>query len=50
MDTASLQTKAAQSGFANQIEAIRRNVPWRTVWMDDTGLRPGPKQRLAMAA
>ncbi|MEN9453202.1 MAG: hypothetical protein RLZZ369_2261, partial [Pseudomonadota bacterium] len=38
--TDSLQAKAAQSGYANQFEAIRRNVPWRTVLMDDTGLRP----------
>lgn len=43
MDTASLQTKAAQSGSANQFEAIRRNVPWRTVLMDGTGLRPRPR-------
>ncbi|MFN4267143.1 MAG: hypothetical protein ACK4F8_15505, partial [Aquabacterium sp.] len=43
VDTASLQTKAVQSGFANQFEAIRRNVPWRTVLMDDTGLRPRPR-------
>jgi uncharacterized protein involved in type VI secretion and phage assembly len=40
VDTQSLQTKAAESGFANQFEAIRRNVPWRTVLMDDTGVRP----------
>ena len=43
VDTGSLQTKAAQSGFANQFEAIRRSVPWRTVLMDDTGLRPRPR-------
>ena len=43
VDTTSLQTKAAQSGFANQFEAIRRNVPWRTVLMDGTGLRPRPR-------
>jgi len=43
VDAASMQTKAAQSGFANQFEAIRRNVPWRTVLMDDTGVRPRPR-------
>ena len=32
VDTGSLQTKAAQSGFANQFEAIRRSVPWRTLY------------------
>ena len=43
VDTQSLQTKAAESGFANQFEAIRRNVPWRTVLLDDTGVRPRPR-------
>ncbi|MDE2434413.1 MAG: type VI secretion system tip protein VgrG, partial [Burkholderiales bacterium] len=40
--TDALQAKAAQGGFANQFEAIRRNVHWRTVLMDETGLRPRP--------
>ena len=43
VDTQSLQVQASESGFANQFEAIRRNVPWRTVLMDETGLRPRPR-------
>ena len=43
VDIQSMKTKAAQSGYANQFEAIRRNVPWRSVLMDDTGVRPRPR-------
>ncbi|MDE2402327.1 MAG: type VI secretion system tip protein VgrG, partial [Burkholderiales bacterium] len=43
MDTQALQHQAAQSGYACQFQALRRNVPWRAVLMDDTGLRPRPR-------
>ncbi len=43
VDTHALQQQAAQTGFACQFQALRRNVPWRVVLMDGTGLRPRPR-------
>lgn len=43
VDTKALQEQAAETGFACQFQAVRRNVPWRAVLMDDTGLRPRPR-------
>ena len=43
VDTQALQQLAAQTGYACQFQALRRNVPWRAVLMDDTGLRPRPR-------
>ncbi|MBI5926704.1 MAG: type VI secretion system tip protein VgrG [Aquabacterium sp.] len=43
VDRAALHQQAGQSGFACQFQALRRNVPWRAVLMDDTGLRPRPR-------
>ncbi|WP_294636438.1 type VI secretion system Vgr family protein [uncultured Aquabacterium sp.] len=42
-DTTALRERAAATGFACAFEALRRNVPWRPVLMDDTGLRPRPR-------
>lgn len=43
VNTQSLQQQAAELGFACQFQAVRRNVPWRAVLMDETGLRPRPR-------
>ncbi|MGQ0599855.1 type VI secretion system Vgr family protein [Aquabacterium sp.] len=43
VDSAALYKQAAKSGYACQFQALRRNVPWRAVLMDDTGLRPRPR-------
>ncbi|MDE2400037.1 MAG: DUF2345 domain-containing protein [Burkholderiales bacterium] len=43
VDTTALYQRAAQTGYACQFQALRRNVPWRAVLMDDTGLRPRPR-------
>ena len=43
IDTRALQQQAAQTGFACQFQALRRNVPWRAVLLDGTGLRPRPR-------
>jgi uncharacterized protein involved in type VI secretion and phage assembly len=43
VDTQALQKQAAQTGFACQFQALRRNVPWRAVLLDGTGLRPRPR-------
>jgi type VI secretion system secreted protein VgrG len=43
VDTRALQQQATQTGFACQFQALRRNVPWRAVLMDGTGLRPRPR-------
>jgi len=43
VDTKSLQQQAAQTGYACQFQALRRNVPWRAVLLDGTGLRPRPR-------
>ncbi|TBO32741.1 type VI secretion system tip protein VgrG [Aquabacterium lacunae] len=39
-----LVQQAERSGFAMQFQAVRRNVPWRPVLLDETGwrLRPRP--------
>lgn len=38
-----LQAHAERTGFACHFVAIRRDVPWRPVLLDDTGLRPRPR-------
>lgn len=43
VDMHSLQQQAAQTGFACQFHALRRDVPWRAVLLDGTGLRPRPR-------
>ena len=43
VDTQALQQQAAQTGYACQFQALRRNVPWRAVLLDGTGLRPRPR-------
>ncbi|MEY4763524.1 MAG: hypothetical protein RI907_197 [Pseudomonadota bacterium] len=43
LDTAPMLARAAQTGFAAQFQALRRNVPWRPVLLDGTGLRPRPR-------
>jgi len=43
VDTQALQRQAAQTGYACQFQALRRNVPWRPVLLDGTGLRPRPR-------
>jgi type VI secretion system secreted protein VgrG len=43
VDTNALQQQAAQTGYACQFLALRRNVPWRAVLLDGTGLRPRPR-------
>jgi type VI secretion system secreted protein VgrG len=43
VDTQALQRQAAQTGYACQFQALRRNVPWRAVLLDGTGLRPRPR-------
>ena len=43
LNTEPLHEHADRTGFACQFQAVRRNVPWRPVLMDDTGLRPRPR-------
>ncbi len=43
LDTSALQKQAAETGYACQFQVLRRNVPWRAVLMDGTGLRPRPR-------
>jgi len=43
VDSQALYEQAAQSGFGCQFQALRRNVPWRAVLLDGTGLRPRPR-------
>jgi type VI secretion system secreted protein VgrG len=43
VDTNTLQQQAAHTGYACQFQALRRNVPWRAVLLDGTGLRPRPR-------
>lgn len=43
IDERDLYHRAATTGYACQFQALRRSVPWRTVLMDDTGLRPRPR-------
>lgn len=43
IDRAALHQQAEQSGFGCQFQALRRDVPWRAVLMDGTGLRPRPR-------
>ncbi|WP_058086966.1 type VI secretion system Vgr family protein [Aquabacterium parvum] len=43
LNTEPLHTHAERTGFACQFQAVRRDVPWRPVLMDDTGLRPRPR-------
>ncbi len=43
INTEPLHTHAERTGFACQFQALRRDVPWRPVLMDDTGLRPRPR-------
>ncbi|MDO9238152.1 MAG: type VI secretion system Vgr family protein [Aquabacterium sp.] len=43
VDTQALQKQATQSGFACQFQAVRREVPWRAILLDGTGLRPRPR-------
>jgi type VI secretion system secreted protein VgrG len=43
VDVQALQQQAAATGYACQFQALRRNVPWRAVLLDDTGLRPRPR-------
>ncbi|MES1952736.1 Rhs element Vgr protein [Salinisphaera sp. S4-8] len=38
-----LLAQAKQTGYANRFDAIRRDVPWRPVLADDTGLRFNPR-------
>ena len=40
---ADLLAQAKQTGYANRFDAIRRDVPWRPVLADDTGLRFNPR-------
>lgn len=42
-DTAALVKQAEHTGHACQFQALRRNVPWRPVLMDETGQRPRPR-------
>ncbi len=43
VDTSALHQRAAATGYASQFHALRRNVPWRPVLLDGTGLRPRPR-------
>lgn len=43
VDRQALHHQASQSGFGCQFQALRRDVPWRAVLMDGTGLRPRPR-------
>ncbi len=43
LDTTLMRQRAAQTGFACQFQALRRDIPWRPVLMDGTGLRPRPR-------
>ena len=43
INTEPLHAHAEHTGFACQFQAVRRDVPWRPVLMDDTGLRPRPR-------
>ena len=38
-----LLAQAKKTGYANRFDAIRRDVPWRPVLADDTGLRFNPR-------
>jgi len=40
LNTEPLHVHADRTGFACQFQAVRRDVPWRAVLLDDTGLRP----------
>jgi uncharacterized protein involved in type VI secretion and phage assembly len=42
-DLQPLITQARATGYACAFQALRRNVPWRPVLLDDTGLRPRPR-------
>ncbi|HYR26503.1 MAG TPA: type VI secretion system Vgr family protein, partial [Aquabacterium sp.] len=35
--------RASRTGFTCQFEAVRRQIPWRPVLLDETGLRPRPR-------
>jgi len=43
VDTQALQQQVTQTGYACQFQALRRNVPWRSVLLDGTGQRPRPR-------
>ncbi len=43
LNTEPLHDHADRTGFACQFQAVRRDVPWRAVLLDDTGLRPRPR-------
>ena len=43
LNTEPLHEHADRTGFACQFQAVRRDVPWHPVLMDDTGLRPRPR-------
>ncbi|MFZ4550377.1 MAG: type VI secretion system Vgr family protein [Aquabacterium sp.] len=43
LDDATWRQRAVATGFACQFEAVRREVPWRPVLMDETGFRPRPR-------
>lgn len=43
IDTEAMRQQAARSGHACHFQAVRREVPWRTVLMDGTGQRPRPR-------
>ena len=40
---AALWRQARATGYACAFQALRRNVPWRPVLLDDTGLHPRPR-------
>ncbi len=43
LNTEPLHDHAERTGFACQFQAVRRDVPWRPVLLDGTGLRPRPR-------
>ncbi|MFW9617415.1 type VI secretion system Vgr family protein [Aquabacterium sp.] len=43
LDEATWRQRAVATGFACQFEAVRREVPWRPVLLDETGMRPRPR-------
>ena len=43
LNTQPLHDHAERTGFACHFQAVRRDVPWRPVLLDDTGLRPRPR-------
>ncbi len=43
LDSTALYQRAAETGYANLFQALRRKVPWRPVLLDGTGLRPRPR-------